>query len=94
MAAYPNATKWCALGSEAITIIAQDGSAEAVPRHPADLNSDGKVNIYDLVLAAQAYGSVPGDPNWNEDADLAEPYGKINIFDVVTICGYYGLIYA
>jgi hypothetical protein len=94
LAAFPNATKWCALGSEAITTIAQDGSVEAVPRHLADLNSDGKVDIYDVVLAVEAYGSMLGDPNWNEDADIAEPYGVINIFDIVTICSYYGLTYA
>jgi hypothetical protein len=35
-----------------------------------DTNYDGIVDIYDAVLASAAYGSKPGDPNWNPDADL------------------------
>ena len=57
---------------------------------PADINDDLKVDIYDIVLGANAYGSIPGDPNWNPDCDIAEPYDVIDISDVVMIVDHYG----
>jgi len=62
------------------------------PSHnvPGDINGDGKVTLVDLVLFAHAYGSKPGDPNWNPNADLAEPWGKIGLPDFVTLAMYYG----
>jgi parallel beta-helix repeat protein len=35
-----------------------------------DINNDHTVNQQDLTLLKQAYGSKPGDPNWNPNADL------------------------
>jgi len=55
-----------------------------------DLNGDGKVDIYDIALAAAAYGSKQGDSNWNPYADLAPPYGRIDIYDLVTCAYHYG----
>ena len=55
-----------------------------------DLNGDGKINIYDIVLAARAYKSTPEDQNWNPLADLAPPYGIIDIYDFITIIYYFG----
>jgi len=55
-----------------------------------DVDSDGKVDIFDIVLAADAYGSCEGDPNWNSEADTAPRYGIIDIYDLVTISGNYG----
>ncbi|UCG37429.1 MAG: hypothetical protein JSV64_03930 [Candidatus Bathyarchaeota archaeon] len=61
--------------------------------NPADVNSDWIVDIYDLVIAASAYGSTPMDPNWNHYCDLSEPYREIDIFDIVTIAINYGQEY-
>jgi len=55
-----------------------------------DLNGDDIINIYDIVLAAVAYNSRPGDPNWNPEADVAQPYGYVDIYDIVTIASKYG----
>lgn len=55
-----------------------------------DINGDGQVDIFDVILAADAYGTVPGDPLWNPDADVAPSYGKIDIFDIVTVGSAYG----
>lgn len=55
-----------------------------------DLNWDRTVNIYDIVLAIDAYGSETGRFGWNALADVADPWGKINIFDIVLIAGNYG----
>jgi len=35
-----------------------------------DINNDHIVNNQDLILLKQAYGSKPGEPNWNPNADL------------------------
>jgi len=52
-----------------------------------------EVTIFDVVMAAGAYGSqgiaVPDD-NWFPGADLAPPGGVIDIFDIVTIASAYG----
>jgi len=56
---------------------------------PGDLNSDGIVNIFDLRIVAKAYGSKPGEPNWDSRADLNRD-GKINIYDLVLISANYG----
>ena len=62
-----------------------DGTVVIHARLKGDLNGDGVVNIYDIVLAAKAYGSKLGDSNWNPDADLAPLWGRIDIFDLVTL---------
>jgi hypothetical protein len=56
-------------------------------------NGAYKIDIFDVVKAAGAYGSqgtgVPSS-NWFAGADLAPAGGKIDIFDIVTITGKYG----
>jgi len=51
---------------------------------PGDVNHDGKVTISDVVIAALAFGSMPGDPHWNAEADLNNN-GLISIVDLVII---------
>ena len=51
---------------------------------PGDVNHDLKIDIYDVVRITGVYGSKQGDLNWNPHSDIAEPYGIINIYDVVT----------
>ena len=55
-----------------------------------DINNDGQVDIYDIVLAADAYSTVIGDPAYNREADVAPQCGRIDIFDMVTIGSHYG----
>ncbi len=50
----------------------------------ADITKDGTVNIFDLVKVGIAFGSSPGDPNWDPEADLKND-GVINIFDLVIV---------
>lgn len=58
-----------------------------------DLNYDGRVDLFDVVMVATAYGSREGDPDWNPDADIAPPWGGIDLYDAVTILYHYGEIY-
>jgi len=49
-----------------------------------DLNKDGVVDMFDIVLAAKAFGSTPIDANWNPVADLNND-SVVDIFDVVMV---------
>jgi hypothetical protein len=60
-----------------------------MPILAGDINGDGKVDLKDLVLLAFAYGSVPGDPNWDENADL-DGNGRVSLTDLVTLALHYG----
>jgi parallel beta-helix repeat protein len=55
-----------------------------------DITHDGTVNIFDIVAATSIYSCRSGDQNWNPDADLAPPYGIIDIFDLLTCVSHYG----
>ena len=56
-----------------------------------DINQDGIVDIYDLILIASAYGSRPGSPEWNPYADLNQD-GIIDIYDLIIIASHYGQV--
>jgi len=57
--------------------------------HPGDLDIDGDVDIFDVVLIASAYGSQKGDPAYDPNFDV-NCNGKIDIIDVVAIASHYG----
>jgi hypothetical protein len=59
---------------------------------PGDINGDFKVGLPDLVILAQAYGSKPGDPNWNPNADITGS-GTVGLQDLVTLAQHYGQHY-
>lgn len=54
-----------------------------------DLTKVGSVGLTDLVLLALAYGSKPGDPNWNSIADITKD-GRISLNDLVLLAQNYG----
>jgi hypothetical protein len=54
-----------------------------------DANGDGSVNLADLVLLANAYGSKVGDPRYNPEADLNN-HGRVNLLDLLTCATHYG----
>jgi hypothetical protein len=55
-----------------------------------DANFDGAVNIQDVVITSSMYGCTEGESNWHIFADLAPPYGRIDILDLVTCISHYG----
>jgi len=59
---------------------------------PGDINGDFKVNLEDLVQLALAYGSKPGDPNWNPNADINNS-GTVGLSDLVILALHYGQQY-
>jgi outer membrane protein assembly factor BamB len=56
---------------------------------PGDLNGDSTVGLKDLVILAQAYGSRPGNPNWNANADI-DSNGVVGLTDLVLMATHYG----
>ncbi len=52
-----------------------------------DVNRNGVINMLDLTLAGAAYGSEPGDVQWNPDADVQPKGGDgdVDIFDIEEI---------
>jgi hypothetical protein len=59
---------------------------------PGDINLDREVSLADLVLLAQAYGTKPGDPNWNPNADI-DGNGVVGLPDLVALAQHYGQRY-
>src|SRR5271157_321982 len=59
---------------------------------PGDVNHDGKVNLQDLVTLALAYGSKPGDTNWNPNADI-DGNGVVDRADLAILAQHYGQHY-
>ncbi len=51
---------------------------------PGNVNDDCIVDIFDVVTVAVAFGSKPGDPNWDPRADLKLD-GLIDIYDLVVV---------
>jgi hypothetical protein len=49
-----------------------------------DLNGDGKCDIEDVIIAANAFGSRPGESNWNPIADVYLDL-KIDIRDIALV---------
>jgi len=56
-----------------------------------DINGDGAVNYYDAILAGVAFGSKPGDPNWNPNADLNRD-NFVNFLDVIILGRNFGAV--
>jgi hypothetical protein len=54
-----------------------------------DLNDDGVVNMEDLIIAFQAFGSTPGHPRWNAKADITGN-GKVDLTDIYIIAKNFG----
>jgi len=59
-------------------------------RITGDINGDGIVDIFDVVIVAAAFGTTPSDPNWDPRADLKPEFGLIDIFDFVVVATHFG----
>jgi len=69
-------TSWRKSIAEAAII--QEIRAPAI--RSADTNGDGKVDVYDAITLANAFGSQEGSDKWNEDCDLNGDL-KVDVFD-------------
>jgi len=70
-----------------VDVILLDSTSTETPRNlvdgvvylkiPGDVNDDGIVGVFDLFRVSKAYGSKPGNPNWDPDCDI----NRDNIID-------------
>jgi hypothetical protein len=66
------------------------GYADIVlPTLMGDLNDDGIVDLFDCITLANAFGSTPGEPNWNALADLNHD-NVVDIFDAIMLGAHFG----
>lgn len=54
-----------------------------------DINGDNTVNFLDAILLGTAFGSKPGDPNWNPNANINDD-GIINFLDAIILGAHFG----
>jgi subtilisin family serine protease len=54
-----------------------------------DINRDGRIDIKDIALVANAFGTGAGDSRWNPDADLNHD-GVVDIKDVGSVARNFG----
>ena len=54
-----------------------------------DVNHDGIVDIYDAIVLAGAYSSVPGSSNWDPNADINRD-NIVDIFDAILLASNFG----
>lgn len=66
-------------------------SGNPSPVIDGDVNTDGRVDIVDLVIVARAFGSIPGpgNSNWNDKADI-DSNGIVNILDLLVVARNFG----
>jgi uncharacterized protein (DUF2141 family) len=59
-------------------------------RIPGDINGDGIVDMRDMKIVQDAFGSVPGNPRWNPIADLNGD-GRVDMLDLFIVQKHYGI---
>lgn len=50
-----------------------------------DFNSDGKVNVLDLIAVAQSHGKTPGFIGYNFECDINHDF-QIDVYDLLEVC--------
>ena len=55
-----------------------------------DANNDGHVDVVDLLILVDAFGSVVGDPNYDPNADFNSD-GSVDVVDLLDLVDNFGL---
>jgi hypothetical protein len=69
--------------SGAVTGCCSDGSTI-----PGDTNCDNTVDIYDAITLSNAFGTSPGNSNWNPNADINGD-GTVDIYDAIILANHF-----
>jgi hypothetical protein len=77
---------------ETLTIDDTSARSWVVITMPGDIDGNFKVQLYDLVLLAYAYGSMPNNSNWNPNADI-DGNNEAGLSDLVALAQHYGQHY-
>ncbi|MBU0708489.1 hypothetical protein KJ596_01910 [Patescibacteria group bacterium] len=62
----------------------------SIPSVPGDLNGDGDVDIFDLVIVGSSFGRSPGSSGYDPRADANQSGGAIDIFDLIIVGSNFG----
>lgn len=54
-----------------------------------DINGDGIINVMDIFAVAKAFGSEPGDPNWDPRCDVNDDL-IVNVMDIFAVAKHFG----
>lgn len=54
-----------------------------------DLNKDGTIDIYDLIIVASNFGISEGEPGWNPTADVNGDK-TVDIYDIILVASCFG----
>ena len=66
-----------------LIIEAMNNETQKPPQSP-DVNNDGEVNVFDLVLVGSSFGRKPGEEGYVPQADVTGD-GEVNLFDLQTV---------
>ncbi|MEM3566813.1 MAG: PKD domain-containing protein [Candidatus Bathyarchaeia archaeon] len=60
-----------------------------------DVNGDGQVEARDIAIVGKAFGSYPGHPRWNPEADITSekylvPDNYVDVRDLAMVCKNFG----
>lgn len=80
--------KYLALAMVLLCSLSLFGIRRVVALSP-DINSDGFVNAKDAVILGAAFGTQPGDEDWNPNADLFQD-NIINAKDAAVLGAAFG----
>jgi hypothetical protein len=69
------------------------GASVTIVPGSGDFDSNGAVGLGDFSVFAGAYGSVPGDPEWNALCDL-DANDFVGLGDFSLFAGFYGTTYS
>lgn len=88
---------WQVLATARVEKVLMDVLEFCVKWNYADADGDFKVDIKDVAIIALAFGSQPGDLNWNPKADLTglilAPDGRVDEKDIELAVKNYGKTY-
>jgi parallel beta-helix repeat protein len=68
-------------------------TVDVKPRNPGDINGDNRVDVFDELAVAEAFGTRLGQPNYNEMADQNGD-SRIDITDSILVANNFGKTYS
>ena len=75
-----------------ISATTTDGSVTVTEYPPWDVNQDGRVDVFDLVIVGQYFGqTITTPPEHNPDVNRD---GKVDVFDLVLVGQHFGEVYS
>lgn len=85
------ASHWLRRSSMDVSLVAGQTTNVSLFLFNGDCDDDNEVSIGDFAVLSAAFGSTPGDLNWNAEADL-DGDDEVSIGDYAILSGNFGMI--